>query len=146
MQGYVYIIKSETGHYKIGRSVNVPSRMRLFAVKLPFDFEIIHVFPCSDMAQAEKELHLIFRDKHQRGEWYNLTNQDEAILRRIDSFNNHGEFQKLDRDGHLWGMPELWTKLPDWKRDFTKMDRWTIYHETDYGLLTIFRQIYPVQQ
>lgn len=112
-EGYVYIIKAETGECKIGRSKNLPERMRLFAVKLPFDFEIIHTFPCDDAIEAERQLHFIYRHRRIRGEWFNLTKMDVTVLKSIHNFIECGEFQKADEDGRLYGMPELWAYLPD---------------------------------
>lgn len=90
-RGYIYIIKADTGHYKIGRSYNVPKRMRLFAVKLPFGFEIINYFPTDDMYKAERDLHLLFKEKRANGEWFLLSDQNAEFLealgciRQIDS-------------------------------------------------------------
>ena len=112
--GYIYIIKAETGEYKIGRSKNVPRRMSLFAVKLPFDFEIIHTFPCFDMVEAERQLHYIYRLRRIRGEWFDLSKMDVTVLKSIHSFIQYGEFQKTDEDGCMYGMPELWAYLMDW--------------------------------
>jgi hypothetical protein len=82
--GYVYIIRADTGHYKIGRTNNVPKRMKLFTVKLPFDFEIITYFPCEDMYMAESRLHGFFADKRINGEWFNLDQGDVETIKTIN--------------------------------------------------------------
>lgn len=111
--GYVYLIKADTGHYKIGRSKNIPERMKLFAVKLPFDFEIVHIFPCEDMYRAERELHLIHAKDRTNGEWFALGNKDVEILKSVHRFEQ-GNFMLSDG----YGMPELWERLPgDYRND-----------------------------
>lgn len=110
--GYIYIIKSEMGSCKIGRSKNVPDRLKLFEVKLPFNFEIIHLFPCCDMVDAERQLHLIFGEKRVNGEWFELSNSDIAIIKTVHCANDFREFCKMDGHGNLWGMPELWKYIP----------------------------------
>lgn len=86
--GYIYIIKADTGHYKIGRSNNIPRRMSLFAVKLPFDFEIIHTFPCDDMFEAERMLHDAYTQRgfHVKGEWFNLTDSELYPITQVGCF------------------------------------------------------------
>lgn len=84
--GYVYVIKADTGEYKIGRSKSVPDRMKLFAVKLPFAFEIIHFFPCLDMYDCESFMHHIFKSQRKRGEWFTLTAEDVEIIKQVQCF------------------------------------------------------------
>lgn len=94
--GYVYIIKAETGHFKIGCSKNVPDRMKLFAVKLPFKFEMVNYFPCWNMYLAERELHESYSDYRTNGEWFDLP------LHEIDSLSkakSHDGVELLDEQG-----------------------------------------------
>lgn len=91
--GYVYLIRADTGHYKIGRSNNVPKRMNLFAVKLPFKFDLIHYFPCQNMYQAEAELHRVFKDKRTNGEWFSLGTQEETFIKSITEWSTMGSFE-----------------------------------------------------
>ncbi|MCL4295761.1 MAG: GIY-YIG nuclease family protein [Anaerolineae bacterium] len=81
--GYVYVIRAETGHYKIGRTSNVPDRMKLFGVKLPFQFEIVNYFPCEDMVRVESWLHELYADSRVNGEWFSLSDDNAASLRSI---------------------------------------------------------------
>ncbi len=83
--GYVYLILAETGHYKIGRTCNVPNRMKLFAVKLPFDFTLVHYFSCDDAVFIEKMFHQIFDDDRVRGEWFDLKSESVQLIKKIDS-------------------------------------------------------------
>lgn len=79
--GYVYIIRAETGEYKIGRTKNIDQRMQFFGVKLPFDFDVVHVIPTHDMFKTEKVLHGIYDYARCNGEWFNLTDNDIEYLK-----------------------------------------------------------------
>jgi hypothetical protein len=94
--GYVYVIRADTGHYKIGRTNNVPNRMKLFAVKLPFNFEIITHFPCEDMYEAESHLHDFFSEKRVNGEWFTLNQDDVEALKTVTRFTGGTLFDKND--------------------------------------------------
>lgn len=111
--GYVYLLKASTGHYKIGRSKKVIDRLKLFEVKLPFEVEIIHLFPCVDMVDAERQLHIIFADKRVNGEWFDLSITDVATIKTIHAANEYREFCKVNGYGETRGMPELHKYLPD---------------------------------
>jgi hypothetical protein len=108
--GYVYLIKAETGEYKIGRTINIPNRMKLFAVKLPFDFEIIHYFPCLDAPISESLLHRLYDPQRKRGEWFNLTEKDVEAIKRVKYFsdtdfidnNEMGVFSDHPRSSEVW--------------------------------------------
>ncbi len=82
--GYIYVLKSEYG-YKIGKTVNLKDRIRLFGVKLPFKFELILTGLVENCSKAEAELHRRFSHKRLEGEWFELTPTDvdqiEAYLK-----------------------------------------------------------------
>lgn len=82
IQGYVYVIESELGIYKIGRTKNVDARMTQLK-SLPFKIELVHTIACEDDQQFEQELHDRFKDKRKTGEWFNLTKDDIEQLRAI---------------------------------------------------------------
>lgn len=71
--GFVYLVKSDRGFYKIGHSKSLDKRMRIFNVKLPFEVELEHVIECKDRFKAEKYLHGKFASKRGNGEWFSLT-------------------------------------------------------------------------
>jgi len=86
--GSVYLVKeSSQGHYKIGRTVNVKSRMKTFTVKLPFKVELSHSFPADDYITAERLLHENFTHRHVDGEWFSLTEGDVEWIKEILEFN-----------------------------------------------------------
>ncbi len=77
--GYVYVIRSKLG-FKIGKTVNLRSRTRLFAVRLPFHTSVEHYAWFEDYTQAERSFHLRYHAKRLEGEWFDLSDSDlEAI-------------------------------------------------------------------
>ncbi len=73
--GYIYVLQSEYG-YKIGKTVNLKDRMRLFGVKLPFKFELIITGLVDNYSKTEAELHRQYAEKRLEGEWFDLTASD----------------------------------------------------------------------
>jgi len=84
--GYVYLAKSETGHFKIGLSINPAKRIKIFDTKMPVAVELVHTIPADDMRQAEGILHGRFADKRHEGEWFNLDQGDVAYVRKLTAF------------------------------------------------------------
>lgn len=78
--GFVYVIKSPYG-YKIGKTVNMKERTRLFGVKLPFPISIEHYAYFDDYSLAESEFHRTFHTKRLEGEWFDLNAQDLAQIK-----------------------------------------------------------------
>lgn len=78
--GYVYVIKSPTGAYKIGRTIDPDNRLKTFSVKLPFEVEYLYVIPTCDPRGLEGELHNKFKDKRINGEWFSLDDDDLAFF------------------------------------------------------------------
>lgn len=85
--GYVYLIKSPTGAYKIGRTNNPENRMRTFNVKLPFEIEFIALIKTEDMVWLEKDLHDRFAAKRINGEWFSLDENDVDYITGLASKN-----------------------------------------------------------
>lgn len=78
--GYVYLVWSKYG-YKIGKSVNVKQRTRLFSVKLPFEIRVEHYAKFNDYSQAETTLHRYFHNRRLDGEWFDLNSDDIALIK-----------------------------------------------------------------
>lgn len=81
--GYVYILRSPTGAYKIGYAANPADRLRTFTVKLPFEVEYELLIKTDNMRGLEAELHEYYSEKHINGEWFALTDDDLAELRQL---------------------------------------------------------------
>lgn len=80
--GYVYVIRSPYG-FKIGKTVNMKDRVRLFGVKLPFKISVEHYAHFDDYTQAERSLHLYFAAKRLEGEWFDLNPADIAYIKTL---------------------------------------------------------------
>lgn len=80
--GFVYLLKSPYG-YKIGKTVNIKSRTRLFEVKLPFKFTLEYHALFEDYSLAERHLHQQFVNKRLEGEWFDLNTDDVNSIKRL---------------------------------------------------------------
>ena len=78
--GYVYLIGSDYG-YKIGKTVNIKSRTRLFEVKLPFPIRLINYSWFDNYSKAERDQHERFAQKRQEGEWFDLNAEDIEYIK-----------------------------------------------------------------
>ncbi|CAG9183914.1 GIY-YIG nuclease family protein [Cupriavidus respiraculi] len=78
--GVVYVLQSAYGH-KVGRTRNVPARMRAFGVHLPFLYTIPLCAWFDDCVAAESYYHAVFADKRINGEWFDLTDADIERIR-----------------------------------------------------------------
>jgi len=78
--GYVYVLNSDSGFYKIGRTLKPTSRIKTFSVKLPYMVTYRLVIKSDDYVQLEKDLHERYSDVRVDGEWFNLTPQDIVDL------------------------------------------------------------------
>lgn len=81
--GYVYLLMSPTGHYKIGHTREPKVRMKTFEIKLPFEVEFAHLIPTPDRFKLEKELHQKFADRRVNGEWFALTDADVLYIKSL---------------------------------------------------------------
>lgn len=78
--GVVYVLKSAYG-YKVGRTRNVPARMRAFGVHLPFIYTIPLCSWFVDCHAAERRYHERFAGKRINGEWFDLDDNDIQLIR-----------------------------------------------------------------
>lgn len=72
--GYVYLAKADTGHFKVGRSITPEKRIEHFDTQMPVDVREWHFFPADDYKQAEKDLHEVCDEhaEHVKGEWWDM--------------------------------------------------------------------------
>lgn len=88
-KGYVYLLKSPTGFWKIGKTVDPKNRIATFSVKLPFEVSYAHLIPCYDHHKLEAELHIVFSHLRVEGEWFKLSSTD---VQWITSLTNQTDF------------------------------------------------------
>lgn len=84
-RGYIYLIRdiNVTNYCKIGCSTKPKQRLANFAVNLPFEYEIIHVFSVRHMYAKETSLHRMFADKRKSGEWFDLSPEDIEYIKSL---------------------------------------------------------------
>ena len=76
-RGYVYLVWSDSGLYKIGRTVNLKQRMaQLSADRVPENLILLYAVETGNHFEAERDLHSKFQDKRIYGEWFDLDRQD----------------------------------------------------------------------
>lgn len=79
--GYVYLMRSGKFH-KIGRSKSPEKRGYEVGLKVPDDIKTVHVIKTDDPAGVEAYWHNRFKDKHKRGEFFELSPQDVRAFKR----------------------------------------------------------------
>lgn len=82
-EGYVYLVQSISGAYKIGRTSNPANRLKTFNVKLPFEVEYLAVIPTSNMHGLEAELHNKYAQQRINGEWFDLSPADVEYIKGL---------------------------------------------------------------
>jgi hypothetical protein len=83
--GYIYLVGGNNV-YKIGKSKDVPSRLRAL-LQLPFKTKLIHTIPTSDMVWAENYLHRAFAHRRLNGEWFDLAPHDVDWICGLTALN-----------------------------------------------------------
>lgn len=78
--GYVYVVESDTGHFKIGRTVNPNDRAKTFGVKLPVEIKFLVLIETGDHVLLESVFHKQYKHKRGNGEWFDLTPTDLMFL------------------------------------------------------------------
>lgn len=85
--GSIYLIWSETGHYKIGRSANPRQRFSSLRSSSPLPLRLIHFFETSDCISVERDLHERFKSSRiAGGEWFTLTDAQVEWFKGIHSW------------------------------------------------------------
>lgn len=80
LSGHVYCLSDQLGHFKIGFSGKLDSRIKQLSTQPPFDLQLIHAHLVYDMRSYESAFHKLFAAKRLKGEWFALSADD------IDSF------------------------------------------------------------
>lgn len=110
-RGYVYLIESKregVSEYKIGRTTNVPSRLRAIGTKMPVPVELVHHFECDDAADAERCLHAVLDQYRLNGEWFALP--PHIVDSLCDVMRYHDSMFDASRG---WAGPERKTQFVD---------------------------------
>ncbi len=96
--GHVYVLAGG-GYHKIGRARSSNIRVASLKTQMPFEVELVHVFPCEDVVRAEHALHRRFADVRANGEWFVLRPEDLEFLKSIGRMRGEEvEFGKAQID------------------------------------------------
>lgn len=79
--GYVYVLSSDSGLYKIGKTRDYKNRIRTFGVKLPFMVAYELVTKSDNYHALEQQLHQRFDHLRVDGEWFALTPDDLTAIK-----------------------------------------------------------------
>lgn len=84
--GYVYLLQDidVTHYYKIGKTNKPENRINHFDTMLPFEIRVVHVISSKNCDALEAMLHHQYADKHVRGEWFSLSNEDVEWITRME--------------------------------------------------------------
>lgn len=93
-KGYIYVISSDFGS-KIGMATDFESRFSSIQTSSPVNLELKRVYSVRDFSKVEKKLHILFKDKHIRGEWFDLVDDD---LNQITNYLTYNNFLLMEVD------------------------------------------------
>lgn len=81
--GFIYLLESTVGYWKIGRSAVPVQRIGKLGVQLPFEIDVEALIETADMYELESGLHKKYEKKRVRGEWFNLDTEDIAYIKSL---------------------------------------------------------------
>jgi len=77
----IYLIRDSIMHMtKIGSTTDVQNRLWTLQTGCPQDLELVGYIEADDPQALEQELHRRFEHRHHRGEWFNLSDSDIALI------------------------------------------------------------------
>lgn len=85
-EGYIYLIESENGYYKLGRSIDVERRLSQHEMDYPLKMWVLHSFKSNNVKKDERKVLNLFADKQLRGEWFNLDGYDVSWFMSIEDY------------------------------------------------------------
>ncbi len=84
-KGYVYLIQSNDGFIKIGRTINIKKRFKTLSVHLPYKIRLLGIIETNDYIGLEEELHCKYAEKRVNGEWFKLNeNEINELLKLVN--------------------------------------------------------------
>lgn len=86
LAGYVYLMRSGNGYYKIGISKNVKSRAWELNRQFPIQIEVVHQFACNDYRKVEKFLHDKYSTQRAQYEWFVLETADVQWIMSVKDY------------------------------------------------------------
>ena len=119
-RGYIYLVASSNGLFKIGRTINLHQRMWHLSVDHPEEeLALVYAVELQDQFNGERELHRKYRRKQVHGEWFNLDcgdiariltqfQVDEMQTNVMAKYVRHEEITDAD-----CALPDIAARLPD---------------------------------
>ncbi len=71
--GWIYLLRSDNGFYKIGYSKDVKARIGGLMKEFPVEIRMVHKIRTAHMRMAEKYLHINYQEYRLQGEWFRLS-------------------------------------------------------------------------
>jgi hypothetical protein len=87
--GYVYCLSDQQGHYKLGRTKHLQTRIRALGTQPPFKIKLLFTHYVFDAALYEKILHRHFAHKRMNGEWFALDDKELELIETGNWANNY---------------------------------------------------------
>lgn len=94
--GYVYLLSSDNGYHKIGRSIDVEDRRVQLERDIPVIIGIEHYFATKYYIEAEAYMHDRFR-KYRTGryEWFELATKQINDFKTVEDYGLDGKLEKM---------------------------------------------------
>lgn len=86
LTGFVYLMWSGNGLYKIGISKGVQNRLHGLRRQFPIRIEVIHFIKSTNYKNVEKYLHNKFASKRAEFEWFRLSREDVLWIKSLKDF------------------------------------------------------------
>ena len=84
IRGVVYLLKIKgKSQYKIGVTTNLEKRLTQISPKMPFALNVEHKIKSDKIYSLEEKLHNKFKDKHIKGEWFELNKDDVNYIKSL---------------------------------------------------------------
>lgn len=84
--GFVYLMQSANGYYKIGISKDTRNRLKGLNRQFPIQIVIISQIKCHDRRKVEKLLHKKYAAKRAEYEWFNLDPEDVEWIKSLKNY------------------------------------------------------------
>lgn len=98
--GWVYAIRIKDGPVKIGMTFGEDpfARIQWVSQGSPYPIEIIGMIFDLDALGVEARLHLLFKEKRGKGEWFNLEQPDIESLFKDHNFATVAQVEKIQQE------------------------------------------------
>lgn len=81
LYGYIYLLKSETGSFKFGRTSNINKRLKSYERTYPIKINLVYFIEVENMIDAETAILRNYKESQLQGEWFDVTlNQVEWFI------------------------------------------------------------------